>query len=397
MRALQRIHLIVLISIFVVQIMGACGTQGLLCLLPYFKYQWGLKEVEVGVLTSLMYTGVVSFSIIGGQLTDHFGEKRLMFCGVLFIGFMLFFLSFANSYVIALITFFLLGVGYSTINPSTNKAIMVWFPHVVRGTAMGLKQTGVTIGSAIAATILPIMATNFSLRISLQIESIIVMTGALVFYIIYPEMSKQKLPDRVKLQISPNFRYLAINKSIFLVSLIMTLFIAVQFSFGTFLVIELVEVFNFPKIVAAQYLAIAFIAGTIGRVSWGLISDLVFRGSRKTTLNLITIIIAFTTASFAYISLLSEVSWWIIFPVAVLGFSAMGFNAVYLTFVSELAGKNQTGKATGFTLSFAFLGAILGPPLFGFLFQTSGTYFVPWLLLTIFMILCFIGLRVVRE
>jgi MFS family permease len=56
------------------------------------------------------------------------------------------------------------------------------------------------------------------------------------------------------------------------------------------------------------------------------------------------------------------------------GASAIGWNGVYLAEVARQAPEGKASVATGGTLTFTFLGVVVGPPLFGALATLFGTY-----------------------
>jgi ACS family hexuronate transporter-like MFS transporter len=61
------------------------------------------------------------------------------------------------------------------------------------------------------------------------------------------------------------------------------------------------------------------------------------------------------------------------------GLTGLGWNALYLTRVGELPGRELAGMATGMSFAVSNIGAILGPPVFGYLVDVTGTYTVAWL------------------
>ncbi len=61
----------------------------------------------------------------------------------------------------------------------------------------------------------------------------------------------------------------------------------------------------------------------------------------------------------------------------------MGWNAVYLTLVAEIAGSDLAGAVTGFTIAIVWIGIIIGPPVFGFISDHIG-YFWGWIMLSVF-------------
>ncbi len=76
----------------------------------------------------------------------------------------------------------------------------------------------------------------------------------------------------------------------------------------------------------------------------------------------------------------------------------MGWNAIYLTRVGEIAGARLAATATGISFVVTNLGAILGPPGFGYLVDRTGTYVASWCFLSLCMILViFLGILQGKE
>jgi MFS family permease len=58
----------------------------------------------------------------------------------------------------------------------------------------------------------------------------------------------------------------------------------------------------------------------------------------------------------------------------VTGLTAVGWNGINMTFVAELAGRSASATAAGVNLTGSYLGILIGPPLFGLLVDTTGSY-----------------------
>ena len=70
------------------------------------------------------------------------------------------------------------------------------------------------------------------------------------------------------------------------------------------------------------------------------------------------------------------------------GASAIGWNGVYLAEVARQAPEGKASVATGGTLTFTFLGVVLGPPLFGTLSTVFGNYGAGFWALAVISSLC---------
>jgi cyanate permease len=89
---------------------------------------------------------------------------------------------------------------------------------------------------------------------------------------------------------------------------------------------------------------------------------------------------------------------WGIYPVIfVLGVGGIGFGGVYLTLLSELGGRGGAAKAAGFGSTIGVGGSVLGPPVFGYIVDATGSYNAAWLLQAFMAALCVLLLNFVRE
>ena len=174
-------------------------------------------------------------------------------------------------------------------------------------------------------------------------------------------------------------RHVISNRNILLTSFANVLWSSIQLTVSTYLVLFLTEKLLLSVILAGAYLAVAQTAAGAGRVIWGIISDRLFGGERKTVLIIIGILT--TIATLAMAALTKDTPAWILFiTVALMGFSVIGRHGVSITFIAELVGKELAGTATGVHITIAYMGIILGPPAFGHIVDTTGSYSLAWLI-----------------
>jgi MFS family permease len=163
-----------------------------------------------------------------------------------------------------------------------------------------------------------------------------------------------------------------------------------------FLVLYLQGSLGLPLLVASRYLALAQVAGMAGRVAFGLLSDRVLGGRRRTALVIAgcgsavcSILIAFTGPN--------APDWWLGALVFVFGFVGIGWNGVQHTWMAELAGAAGAGTAVGLGLAVSSAGVALAPPVFGWAVEQAGGYLAPWLGLALAMGAGLVILGRVRE
>lgn len=349
---------------------------------PFLQADLNLTRAQIGLFISAMYVGVAVLSIPSGNLTDMFGVRRMLLSGTVLMGLLIILASQVRGFMEIFVFLSLLGVAYSSIPPSTSKGVIEWFPVEERAMAMGVKQTGVTVGGLIAAVTLPLLAVAFDWRYSLMLAgaaAIIIGASVSPLYREFRENSKFK-PSVDWRNLGEVFRY----RNIVMISLVALVFGAVQLSFATYLVLYLKEVMGFGVVLAGLYLASANGAGTLARVVFGLISDRLFHGRRKIVLAISGCI---TTLMCSVLGLMpgGAYVWFVFMSVLILGFSAMGHNAVMITFVGESTCRELSGVAVGLLLTMISIGVIIGPPLFGYTVDLTETYSSAWLMLAFSM------------
>ncbi len=377
------------------QTLGSMGVMSIPPLVPFLRADWHIDEVQVGLFTSALYAGAALMSITAGQLVDRYGTRRVLALGQVVVGLLVILLALAPNTSLGLLAMFVAGIGYSTSNPAGAKAIMSWFSRQLRGSAMSIKQTGVTLGSALAAAILPSLAYLTSWRTSLVFTGLLIVALAIPFYIFYRDSSEESAPPNAA-GFSQGFRVVIRNRNIVLISLIGVLFSYVQLSLGTFLAIYLTANIKLSVIAAGGYLALTQAAGTVGRISWGVLSDTLFAGRRKPVLYLIGAISGIMALLLSFSS--PDTPLWVISITAVVfGFCAIGYNGVYQIYIAEIAGKQLAGIAIGVSLAIAYFGIILGTPMFGYLVKATSSYKVAWISTGLAMLAAISVLSLIRE
>ena len=127
-------------------------------LAPFLQETLNINRAQVGLCTSFLYFGSILVSIPSGRLADLIGVRRILLIGPALMGGFFLIISQITSFRMLWLFTLCAGMGYGVINPSTAKAIVYWFSVRGRATALGIKQSGVTAGAAIAAVALPASA-----------------------------------------------------------------------------------------------------------------------------------------------------------------------------------------------------------------------------------------------
>jgi len=366
-------------------------------LIPFIQPELTLTYTEVGSIMTFLYLGAMIISLPAGWLTDKLGVKKTIFLSQILMGSFVAVFSFVGNYLIAILTAFVMGLGYGMVNPPTTKEITILFRREKRGFAMSAKQTGVPIGGAIAAGLLPPLAFRFSWKISFLIAGIIIILSGLLFQIFYTQ-SQEKVSlvnssanNTPKATLGKTFH----NKNTIILGIGGAFCSLVQIALITYIIFYLRDVKKFDLLSATFCLTLINIGGICGRIFWGLMSDWLFKGSRKEVLKLIISLIFLSSLILGLNIPLPLVL--LFFVLFLFGFSAVGWNGVYHAFIGELPNKEMIGRTVGLSMTIVFTGNLLGPLLFGKIIDVTSSYSIAWYFLCIVMAVAFILISMVRE
>jgi sugar phosphate permease len=358
--------------------LGSFSALSVAPLTPFLVDALDLSRAQVGLLLPAAYLGGVAMSVPAGWLTDRAGVRAALAGGLGVIGVMIALAARADGLLALLGWLVLAGFGFSVLNPATGKAVVEWFPPRRRGVAMGIKQTGLTLGGVAGALVLPPLAAAMDWRHALAAAGVTSVACALVVALAYPRHALRVAAaprDPARLRELPQF----LRRPGVLVVLLCGLALSMaQSSLLGYLALYGRDVFGLSAVEAARLLALAQLGGTGSRLAWGVVSDRLFQSRRRPG---IVISAALATGSFA---LLAAGPRWPAPMTALLavaaGAAAFGWVGLYFTLVAEVGGARYAGLLTGVAVMFSWSGVLVGPPLFGAILQATG-WRTPWLVL----------------
>jgi MFS transporter, ACS family, hexuronate transporter len=361
--------------------LGAVSVLAVAPLAPLLLEDLHLTRAQVGLFLPAIYLGGVVMSLPAGWLTDRFGARITLAAGQCLTGALVALAATAAglSHILALL--FLSGLGWAVVNPATGKVILEHFPARERGFAMGIKQTGLTVGGIAASLTLPTVALAHGWRAALTAAALASLAAAGAGLAFMPR-DRAGVPagKGEHARFAELGRFLG-NRSL-LVLLAAGLALGMtQASVLAYLTLFARETLGLSVVAAGGLLALVQAGGTGSRLGWGIVSDRLFGGRRRPCLIINSVIGGTTYLIFASAVSLSGPLAGVVAIVA--GAGAFGWVGLYLALAAEVGGHRYAGLLTGVAVSFAWSGVLLGPPLFGLLLQATGTYRAPWLALTL--------------
>ena len=384
-------------------------SQGIGTLAPFLTESFSLNNTLIGLSGVAVNAGMLLMSAIAGTLVDILGEKVVLVTGGILAGLGIMLTSRADSFNTFLALLFFTGIWASVATPAGSKAVMTWFPYSKRGLVLGIRQTGIPLGGLAAALTLPIIAMYINWRGAMLVMGSVSLLGAFVAF-----WAMKKPPDQPTKNVAPlplvevgvsrleqnsrrgMIRQVLKNRPVWLLSVTAATFASAQFTLVAHLLVYVHKALGHPIILASIMLALAQLTGAMARIILGVFSDTLFQGRRKPLLAvcgiqmMVMAIIMSQVTSATPIVLVAII-------IFLFGFAAIGWNGLFVAFISEIVGMDQAGTAVGLGLTLTQIGVLGFPPIFGFVVDTSGSYGPGWLLLAFLILLGLVVLTRVKE
>ena len=310
---------------------------------------------------------IMASSVPLGYLADRIGGRRMLVLMLCFVSLGLGTMSFSWGLWSLFVFAGIAGVPAGGGNSATNNIIVENVRTGSRGWITGIKQSGVQIGIFAAGVGLPVAAERLGWRRALLLAALVAMAGIVAILVVVPAASSPR-PTRQMTDSETGIPravwWLAVYGAT------MGIGVAVYFAF--------VPLYAQEKIgmsvgLAGTVIAVSAAVGAAARIVWGRIAEragdpaipLIWIGALSVGSTLLT------WAASPSVPLL-------VWAGAVLmGIGASSWMSVGMLAAMTLAGPERTGRSTAFIMFGFGVGLTVGPVLFGWGVDSSGTYDLP--------------------
>ncbi len=375
-----------LLATLFIQAMVAMALLTLPVMAPVAAKALEVSPALVGVYVAITYAGAMFASLTSGTTVSRLGPIRVSQLGLMLCALGLCLCAIPWLPAIGLGAL-LIGLGYGPITPASSQILARTTPPAQMALVFSIKQTGVPVGAMMAGAIVPSLMLGFDWQWSLVVVAMACIVSAALSQPLRKAMDdlrQASLTFQMSTLTTP-LRMVLGHRALSTMAACSFMFSMVQMSLTTYLVTYLYDDLAYGMVSAGLLLSVTQMGGIGGRIAWGLVADR-WLGAQK-TLALLAVLMAISALATAL--LLPTLPLWGIWVVLlVFGASAIGWNGVYLAEVARQAPEGKASVATGGTLTFTFLGVVIGPPLFGALSSAFGTYRAGFLALMITSSLC---------
>lgn len=388
---------VILFLIMAAQIIGTFSTEGITAPLgAFYRDELSLSRAQVGSLTSAVFLGMGLLSLAAGWLVDFYGIRLVLSIGLLIMAVAAALFAQARSYVPFWCTALLGGVGYSVIQPSTVKGIISWFPGRIRGTMVSIKQSGVSLGASLAASLLVFVASISGWRQAATIAALTALAAAFLVAALYREPNGDGGEQVRRKSKDPSlFRLFRENRNLKLLMLIGLARTASHYSAVAYLILSLVETGYYQVTSAAMFLTVMQLTGALSNIGWGALNDTYAAGKRKT---LLTVIVSAGILGALILTFLPSRPHpsLVLLGVTLFGMGVSGGNGLFSVTTAELGGAGNMGSVVGIYMTASCVGTVLGPPIFGWVVDRFGNYRWAWGLIVLYAVSILLAVRFLR-
>jgi predicted MFS family arabinose efflux permease len=355
---------------------GAITFPAVAAMGAFISKDLALSATQFGLLVSAYSATQSIFGLPIGGIIDRIGVRRALMLAMLLVATGSALMGLANDFVVAVAAMALTGFGYGFVNPATSKGVFDWFARQHRGTAMGIKQSGVPLGGIIGAGVGALAALIEWHKLLWVIAGCALLAAtACASLPSWPRGARRA----VRFGLLSDIRAVLADRNLTVFNLATGIYQAGQFNFLTYITLFMREALHSSQPLAAACLGIGQAASAVGRLSWGVVSDYLFRGWRKPVLVMIGSVGAL---ALVFMSALAP-GWGVWLGVAlavIVGLTVPGYVALVQTIVVEAAEARLAATAVGYNRIFTAAGATLGPPIFGVTVDLTRGYASGWLL-----------------
>jgi MFS family permease len=366
---------IILLMVYVCMLVYAFTLQSLPPVLTLVIKELSLSHAQAGALMSLFTFPSIFLAIIAGSLSDRWGSHKVGIISLILMLSGTLLLSLSRSFAVAGLGRIVAGTGALAISIVSAQTLSLWFKGREMGTAMGIFNTAMPVGTIICFTTFGSLGESSGWRIPLFVAVFICLIGLLIFISLYksaPDNSQEI--SRKKQERAGIFSSLAtIGILVWLTGLCWLWFNAAVLSFSTFAPDFFVS--NGHNIEYAGFLSSLLMWGSlalspvIGRVIDRLGHNEIFIGGGGL---LLAMALFFLSNSAHYL-----------FPMALMAIAAGLVPTPVFSYLSKILPPRDLGLGFGILNMASGIGMFFGPYLSGWMRDETGSYEMTFVFLAV--------------
>ncbi|MBN1225136.1 MAG: MFS transporter [Candidatus Aminicenantes bacterium] len=370
---------IILLMVYVCMLVYAFTLQSLPPVLTLIIKELRLTHAQAGSLMSLFTFPAIFFAIGAGLISDRWGSRKVGLISFLLATMGTLLLLLGRTFPVACLGRFLAGTGAVIISIVASKALALWFQGRELGTAMGIYNTAMPVGTIICFTTFGKLGESLGWRAPFFITAFVCIAGLAVFLILYksaPDPLHEM--DRKEGEMAGLFSRLTnIGILVWLAGLCWLWFNAAVISFSTFAPDFFVS--RGKSIEYAGFLTSLLMLGSL------VLSPVIGRVIDKLGRNEIFIGVGGLILMFS-LFLVSK-STHFLFPMTIMAIAAGLIPTPVFSYLSKVLPHRDMGLGFGILNTVSGVGMFFGPYVSGFIRDKTGSYETTFLFLALLSVL----------
>ena len=372
-----------------------------------FKSELGLTNTQLGLIFSAFAYPYVIFQFIGGWVSDRFGARRTLIACASVWAIATALTGFAGGFFSLIAARLLLGLGEGATFPASTSAMAAWVTKDKRGMAQGITHSCARLGNAIAPMLVLALMTAFNWRFSFYLLGAL-SAGWLVLWIFtyterpadHARITQEELailpPPKVHPVDAPG-TWMRLYRRMAPVSAVYFCYNWILWLMLDWMPLYFMHSFHLNIKKAVVFTSGVFVAGVVGDLVGGLVSDRLLRKSGNVKLArsyLVACCMALTGLSLIPVVLLHDPMYSLIFLAAAMFFNEMNIGPMW-AIPMDIA-YDRSGTASGIMSGNGFIAAIVSPVVAGYVVDRLGNWNVTFML-SIGVMICGIVLSFVMK
>ncbi len=190
MRQIKHLRWWIVWVLFASTVINYISRQTLSVLAPVIIREFHFSHADYSHIVSAFQISYAIMFLLGGILVDIIGPRLALTLAIIWWSLASMFTCFANSLLTFGLFRFLLGMGEGCNWPAAGRVAAEWFPAKERGIAVGIYDSGSSIGAVMAPPLVAIVAAKFGWRYTFVASGILGFLWLILWLISYHPLEK---------------------------------------------------------------------------------------------------------------------------------------------------------------------------------------------------------------
>ena len=356
--------------------------------IPSIMAEFDISKTEIGGILTALFVAYAFGQFVNGQLADKFGARKIITVGILASATMNIIFGFNNGILFFMIAIWALNGYFQSMGWSPSvKTIANWFPPKKRGMASGVLGTSYQIGNAASWILAGALIGYSGWRWCFWIPSLILFVIGFFWYgkarnapeeVGLPtieeaegEITNTKIRNDSYLGFMYTIRHSLMNPRVWAVGLGLFFLNIVRYGFLSWAPTYMFEVQE-ATISTAAYKAVAVpMAGSLGALFAGYLSDKIFKSRRAPVAALMLLLLSLFSWFYPQIPAEDWIS--SLMVLIIVGFMLFGPHVLMVTAMPmDYGTRKAAASATGFIDGLGYIGAAITGMGSGWLIDNFG-------------------------